>query len=148
MIIKVFMISYHIFYFHLDFQIKQLFSVLFTCILLNVLCFNLSLSLPHLCMPCLCFFSLFSSSFLSSLIFFSEEPVPQTSVLSERGNNTDYLTSSYHKPTNPALSVYQSNYQNKGTELLLMRKKNGISSPYRQLKGIYLSLILTLLFRP
>ena len=77
------------------------------------------------------FFSLFSSSFLSSLIFFSEEPVPQTSVLSERGNNTDYLTSSYHKPTNPALSVYQSNYQNKGTELLLLRKKNEISSPYR-----------------
>ena len=76
-------------------------------------------------------FSLFLSSFLSSLIFFSEEPVPQTSVLSERGNNTDYLTSSYHKPTNPALSVYQSNYQNKGTELLLMRKKKGISSPYR-----------------
>ncbi|XP_022292459.2 uncharacterized protein LOC111103465 isoform X4 [Crassostrea virginica] len=47
-----------------------------------------------------------------------EEPVPQTSVLSERGNNTDYPTSSYHKPTNPALSVYQSNYQNKGYDVM------------------------------
>nr|XP_022292463.1 uncharacterized protein LOC111103465 isoform X8 [Crassostrea virginica] len=54
----------------------------------------------------------------NGILYIRKEPVPQTSVLSERGNNTDYLTSSYHKPTNPALSVYQSNYQNKGYDVM------------------------------
>lgn len=42
-----------------------------------------------------------------------EEPIPQTSTLLE-SSHTDYLTGSYHKPGNPALSVYQPSYQNKG----------------------------------
>eukprot|EP00105_Crassostrea_gigas_P023634 XP_011443547.1 PREDICTED: uncharacterized protein LOC105339627 isoform X3 [Crassostrea gigas] len=42
-----------------------------------------------------------------------EEPIPQTSTLLE-SSHTDYLSGSYHKPGNPALSVYQPSYQNKG----------------------------------
>lgn len=55
---------------------------------------------------------------------FSEEPIPQTSTLLE-SSHTDYLSGSYHKPGNPALSVYQPSYQNKGmsiVETILMIK--------------------------
>ncbi|XP_062567989.1 uncharacterized protein LOC134230238 isoform X3 [Saccostrea cucullata] len=54
-----------------------------------------------------------------------EEPIPPrpSSALSERSNNTDYLTGTYHKPTNPALSVYQSSYQERGYDGL---KKSGL----------------------
>lgn len=48
---------------------------------------------------------------------FSEEPIPQTSTLLE-SSNTDYLSGSYHKPVNPALSVYQPSYQNKGVSVV------------------------------
>ncbi|XP_048768039.2 microtubule-associated protein futsch-like isoform X5 [Ostrea edulis] len=55
-----------------------------------------------------------------------EEPLPlhPTSSLSERSNKTDYLTGSYHKPSNPALSIFQPSHQDKGYDVM---RKSGLN---------------------
>lgn len=53
-----------------------------------------------------------------ALPVFLEEPIPQISTLLE-SSHMDYLTGSYHKPGNPAPSVYQPSYQNKGMSIVV-----------------------------
>lgn len=80
----------------------------------HFLCFNYQPAFLSL----LKVFKLYKPFVSLALPVFSEEPLPQTSTLLE-SSHTDYLSGSYHKPGNPALSVYQPSYQNKGMSIVV-----------------------------